>query len=37
MAMLRDYVVRLVSEVNTQNYQILELQSRPVEYNVLVN
>lgn len=34
--MLRDFVVRLVSEVNTPNSQILELQSRPGENNVIV-
>ena len=37
MAMLRDYVVRLESQVNTQNSQILELQSRSMENNVIVN
>lgn len=37
MAMLKDYVVRLVYDVNTQNSQILELQSRSGDNNVMVN
>lgn len=37
MAMLKDYVVRLESQVYTQNSQILELQSRSMENNVTVN
>lgn len=37
MAMLKDYVVRLESQVYTKNSQILELQSRSMENNVTVN
>ena len=34
---LKDYVVRLESQVNSHNSQILELRTKSMENNVIVN